>query len=448
MATCGQATLNASGTHNPLPRPASNYGSRPEPSYAGTVNSNLTTSAVPPIRRKTALGLVMASHAGQHMYSGLLPLTYPAILLAFHLNYATLGLAVGVVGIIGGLTQATAGFVGRRVAARWVLGYQNLAVGACSIIGALAPTYAIFVVAQGASSLGTSQQHPVGSSVAARVFPDRRGLALSLTSVGGSLGSLLIPIPAAFLISAWGWRPTLLLMSVPLFVIAVILFLTFPPLPPERRVARMPGARRFRLPQVARSQILNRRLAVLGIVAGTVAAGGRGLGTLNTFIPLYLRNQLHLPELTVGAVFNLILLGAVVGPLLAGPLSDRFGRLPVLWTAYGLSAAAVFVFGESEHFPLAVVALLALAVGLVAYAENPLLQAAVSDSVTSEAQSTIFGIYFALAFGVGSLWTIGLGQAIQHLGFAAAFTIMAASYLAAGAILIPCYSSVRKSSRG
>lgn len=390
----------------------------------------------------------MASHAGQHMYSGLLPLTYPAILLAFHFNYATLGLAVGVVGIVGGLTQATAGFVGRRVAARWVLGYQNLVISACCIVGSLAPTYPVFVLAQGAGSLGTSQQHPVGSSVASRMFPERRGLALSLTTVGGSIGSLVVPIPAAFLISAWGWRPTLLLLSIPLFAMAVLLFFTFPPLPPERRFVREPGARRFWLPRVDSSQILNRRLAVLAIVAGTVAAGGRGLGTLNTYIPLYLRDQLHLPELTVGAVFNLVLLGAVVGPLVAGPLSDRFGRLPVVWAAYVLSAAAVIVFGASEHFPLAVVALLALAVGLVAYVENPLLQALVSDSVTSEAQSSMFGIYFALAYGVGSLWTIGLGQAIQHLGFEGGFAIMAGSYIAAGAVLIPCYRSVRESRRG
>ncbi|HVC23474.1 MAG TPA: MFS transporter [Candidatus Dormibacteraeota bacterium] len=412
------------------------------------MKSAITIPAVPPTKRKQVLGLVMASHAGQHMYSALLPLTYPAILLAFHFNYATLGLAVGIVGIIGGLTQATAGFVGHRVAARWVLGYQNLVVGVCSIIGALAPTYSVFVLAQAAASLGTSQQHPVGSSVAVRVFPERRGLALSLTTIGGSIGSLVIPIPAALLISAWGWRPTLLLMSAPLFVMSAILLLTFPPLSPERQVVRAPGARRFRLPRVEGSQILNRRLAVLAIVAGTVAAGGRGLGTLNTFIPLYLRDQLHLPELTVGALFNLLLVGAVLGPLLVGHLSDRFGRLPVLWAVYGLSAVAVVVFGQSEHFPLAVLALLALAVGLVAYAENPLLQALVSDSVTSEAQSSIFGIYFALSYGVGSLWTIGLGQAIQHLGFAAGFVIMASSYIAAGLILIPCYRSVRKSRRG
>ena len=105
-----------------------------------------------PLQRKRALGLVAASHAAQHMYSGLLPLTYPAILLAFHLNYATLGLAVGMIGVVGGLTQATAGYVGRRVAARWILGSQNLVVGLCAVIGSLAPTYPLFATGQGAAA--------------------------------------------------------------------------------------------------------------------------------------------------------------------------------------------------------------------------------------------------------------------------------------------------------
>ncbi|MHB1625580.1 MAG: MFS transporter [Candidatus Dormibacteria bacterium] len=396
-----------------------------------------TVAAAP--QRKRALGLVAASHAAQHMYSGLLPLTYPAILLAFHLNYATLGLAVGVTGVVGGLTQATAGFVGRRVAARWILGGQNLMVGLCAIIQGLAPTYLLFATGQGLALLGSSQQHPVGSSVAARIYPERRGTALSVTTIGGSIGSLVVPIPAALLISAWGWRPTLLLMSIPLMIMSLILLLTFPPVPRELRPRRAPGAPRFQLPRLRRSQFTDPRVAAFAILAGTVAAGGRGLGTLNAFIPLYLSDGSHLSELSVGVIFNLVLLGAVLGPLVGGPLSDRFGRVRVLWTAYGLSAVAVFAFGQAAHVPVAALAGLGLVVGLVAYVENPLLQALLSDSVTAPAQSAIFGLYFAVSYGVGSLWIVGLGQVIQHLGFAAGFTVMAASYLGAAALLIPCY---------
>ncbi len=399
-----------------------------------------------PLQRKRALGLVAASHAAQHMYSGLLPLTYPAILLAFHLNYATLGLAVGMIGVVGGLTQATAGYVGRRVAARWILGSQNLVVGLCAVIGSLAPTYPLFATGQGAAAVGTSQQHPVGSAVAARVYPERRGTALSLTTIGGSVGSLLIPIPGALMIADLGWRPALLILSIPLFLMGFILLLSFPSVPGEDRPRQHFLERpRLRLPRLHRSQFIDRKVAVFAILAATVAAGGRGLGTLNAYIPLYLRDGLRLPEIEVGVVFNLVLLGAVLGPLLGGHVSDRVGRIPVLWSAYALSAVAVVAFGLAGHFPAAVLMVLALLVGLVAYAENPLLQALLSDSVTAGAQASLFGIYFAVSYGIGSLWIIGLGQAIQHLGFSAGFAIMAGSYLGAGLLLIPCYRSLRAS---
>lgn len=402
-----------------------------------------TVAAVAPSNPRRALGLVAVSHAGQHIYSGLIPLTYPFVLIAFHLNYATLGLAVGVIGVVGGLTQATAGYVGRRVAARWILGCQNLVVGLCTIVGALAPTYLVFASGQGLALLGASQQHPVGSSVAARAYPERRGMALSVTTIGGSVGSLLVPIPAALLINAYGWRPTLLILSIPLFLLGFILLLTFPVVPRDGGGDQARPSLRPHLPRISRSQFVDPKVAVFGVLAATMAAGGRGLGTLNAFIPLYLRNGAHLSVIAVGAVFNLVLLGAVVGPLLGGPLSDRFGRLPVLWGAYLLSAIFVLGFGMAAGVPLVALAPLGLVVGLVAYVENPLLQALVSDSVASSAQSGIFGLYFALSYGVGSLWIVALGQVIQHWGFGAGFAVMAASYLGAAALLIPCAGRLR-----
>jgi hypothetical protein len=50
----------------------------------------------------------------------------------------------------------------------------------------------------------------------------------------------------------------------------------------------------------------------------------------------------------------------------------------------------------------------------------------------------MFGFYFALSYGVGSLWIVAIGQVIQHLGFSAGFGVMAGSYVGAGLLLIPC----------
>lgn len=397
-----------------------------------------------PKAAKRILLLVSASHASQHMYSALLPLTYSYVLIAFHINYAELGLAVAASSVVGGLSQITAGYVSRRVTARWILGSQNLIVGLCAVLGSLAPTYPLFAGAQGVAQLGASQQHPVGSAVLARTYPDRRGSVLTVHTISGSLGSLLIPLPAAVMLSRLGWRPTMLILSAPLFLMGVILLLTFPVMARPRLQTSLPGRSRLRWPSLPRAEMIHPRVVILGILAATVAAAGRGLGTLNAYVPLFLRNRAHVPEVEVGLIFDLMLLGAVVGPLIGGALSDRLGRLPVLWVAYAVAAVFVFALGRSAGMPLPIIVMLALAVGVFAYIENPLLQALVSDGVTSEGQSSVFGIYFTLAYGVGSLWLALLGWVIGAFGFPAAFSIMAGSYLVAGALLIPCWRTVRR----
>ncbi|HLJ81118.1 MAG TPA: MFS transporter, partial [Ktedonobacterales bacterium] len=88
------------------------------------------------------------------------------------------------------------------------------------------------------------------------------------------------------------------------------------------------------------------------------------------------------------------------------------------------------------HVPLWVIVVEIALLGLAAYAESPLLQAYLADSVPEAEKDGAFGWYFTLAFGVGSIWSAALGGLIDSAGFATAFYVMAASYLCAGLILL------------
>ena len=58
----------------------------------------------------------------------------------------------------------------------------------------------------------------------------------------------------------------------------------------------------------------------------------------------YLSGPLGFDDGTVRLLYALLLVGAIVGPLLAGVLSDRLGRRPTLVTYYLLSAAGILDF--------------------------------------------------------------------------------------------------------
>ncbi|MGH2469785.1 MAG: hypothetical protein ACRDGF_06910, partial [Chloroflexota bacterium] len=76
-----------------------------------------------------------------------------------------------------------------------------------------------------------------------------------------------------------------------------------------------------------------------------------------------------------------------------------------------------------------------LALGMLAYAESPLLQAVFADAATGADQRTTFGFFFAIAYGVGALWLALLGWEIDVLGFQAAFFTMAGSFVVSGILV-------------
>lgn len=270
-------------------------------------------------------------------------------------------------------------------------------------------------------------QHPVGSAYLSRRFPDRKASVLSWHTVGGSIGSLVVPLLAGALIHAYGWRWAMIGIAIPMAAGGLVVAATLPREPRETEAGE--AAER---PPLRRALLQRRTLVVLA--ASTIAAGGRGLGVLSVNIPAYLSSGLHMPPLSVSGLFTVVTAGAILGPIAAGYVADRVGHRATLLAAYGLGAAAIcaFVLVGSGTIALAVTG---LAIGIFAYAESPLLQSLFADTTQGSDGRSAFGVYFAIAYGVGSLWFSALGVIITSVGFEAAFFTMGASFVVAGLLL-------------
>lgn len=388
------------------------------------------------------LAVVTFSHAVQHFYPAALAVAYPFVVVGLHVSYATLGIVLGVAGVLGGLLQAAAVFV-ERVSARLLLGLQNLGLAAATAVGAVAPGFALFAVARVVGAVASWPQHPVGSALLTRRFPHRRAYALSWHVAGGSLGTAVVPLLASGLIAGFGWRWGLGLFALPLAFGGLLVVWRLHDSPPAPHaghgpVERVPVEREA----VPLRRVLGRREVLSVLAAGTVAAAGRGLGALTTYVPAYLRSGLHLSTILVGALFTVVIVGSIGGPVLAGRVADRLGRRRVLVGVYLAGAAAIagFALVGRSAVPLALVG---LAVGVFAYAESPLLQAVFSESAAGSPERSAFGIYFAIAYGVGALWLAVVGELISHVGFRTAFLVMASSFVAAALLVLAGGPGVR-----
>ena len=421
-------------------------------------------AALSPAAARANLITVGAAHAVIHGVSILMPLIYPILIKSYGFSFTELGLIGTASSLAGGLLQVVFGYVSRRIPRKVLIGSGNLIVAVATLLTATATTFVPWLGWSALRGLGGAPQHPAGNSILTDSYgAHRRGFAIAAHVAGGNIGTLLVPLVGGGLILRFGWQPALIVFALPgLAAGSAVLLLTHEPSqPPAEGVHRTPlqmrdegelegvGAHGVRPPHGVHTTFgqrlaellapLRHRGVLLVILASMVAAGGRGLGILTKYFVLYLENALHMAASTVNPLYTLLLAGSVVGPLLAGRLSDRTGRKPILLVAYGLSAVFTLLvpvlFGGGAALAVAVVEIALL--GLVVYCESPLLQAYLVDNSDPARRDAAVGWYFTLAFGVGSLWDVLLGGVIDHTGsFIPAFALMAASYIAAAAILL------------
>ncbi len=398
--------------------------------------SSAATSADVVVRPTRTLFLLSAAHAVNHAQAAVLPLVYLAIMTEFGIGAAAIAFLAAAGNVLSGMFQLAYSVLTRWFSRRSILAVGGIVFGGGMAAQALAGGFGAFSLANVVSRIGGSPQHPVGNGLLAEQFPvHRRGFAISAHIAGGNLGTVAVPLIGAWLIAGVGWRWTVVLFGVPAILIALAIWALVRETGADRAAARAYGNVRS-----AFAAILRDRNLLLVYASAMIGGGGRGLGILNIFVPLYLSVVVGLDVGTVALMYTVLVVGSVPGPVVAGWVSDRIGRKPVIVGAYlaGAAALAAFVMAGS-NVPALWLAIVLLSV--FNFVESPQLQALLSDIARPELRDTSFAAYFTLAFGVGSLWVALYGSVIDALGEPAGlpltFALMAAAYVVAALVVLP-----------
>ncbi|HEX2195115.1 MAG TPA: MFS transporter [Candidatus Limnocylindria bacterium] len=384
------------------------------------------------LRPGLTLSLLALGHAVIHAQSALMPLVYPIVITQFALDARDIGLFIAVTTAVGGSMQLLYGALTRWIARPALLAGGQIIFGASLLVGGLAQSVGQLLAAISAARVGASPQHPVGNGLLSDAFPaERRGFAISAHISGGNVGTIAVPFVGAALLGALGWQATLAIFGVPALVVGAAIALTVR----EDGRAYRAAARRAGSVRSQFLTVIRRRDLLLILGAALVAAGGRGLDIVAPFMLLYLRGPLGIDEDTTVILYALLLIGAVVGPLLAGWLSDRLGRKRTLVSYYLLSAAGILAF-LAAGANVWLLAPLLLPFGTAVFSESPVLQAYLADRAEGPMRDVAFSVYFTFAFGIGAFWAFAIGSVVSAFGYPAAFGVMAASYVAAAVLLV------------
>jgi nitrate/nitrite transporter NarK len=243
--------------------------------------------------------------------------------------------------------QIPVGLTVDRFSVRWILTIMSLVTAlGCCVFG-LAD--GLVVASVGRILIGFSAAFAFISALrlATSWFPPAMlGLLAGLTQAVGMLGASSGQAPLSFLVSAFGWRHSMLLVAFVFIILAVLLYLYVQDKPcsaehidktiPKNKISILES---LRIILSNRQTWLNALYA--GFLYGPTAVIGEAIG------PAYLQYGRGFTAHTAAFATGLIFIGWVIGGPLVGWLSDRVGRrkpFMIFSAVSGIILSSMFVF--------------------------------------------------------------------------------------------------------
>ena len=299
------------------------------------------------------------------------------------------------------------GYLADKINLRYFVIFAPAATATLIGLLGLMPNYATLAVLFLLIGISVAAFHAPTPAMIARIAGRRVGLGMSLYMAGGELGRTVGPLVAVAGVAAWGLEGVYRLVVIG-WASSLILLWRF----------RNVSASGYRKRSVGlRAELPKLRTFFLPVLFITLSRSFIAV-SITTYLPTFL--SFEGSTLARAGVMLAVLEGAgVMGALLSGTISDRFGRKPVLLAAVVLSSIMMFAFLLAEGWLM--VAALAL-LGFFTLSPQPVLLAMVQDHLPDN-RATANGLYMSIAFLVRSLVLVLVGAAGDAWGLRLTFML-------------------------
>jgi len=344
----------------------------------------------------------------------------PFIRNEFALDYTRSGLILSAFAVSYGLGQLPAGWLADHIGPRILITVGISGVALSGLLVGLSQTYIMMIAFLVLMGLTGGGYHPSAVPlISTSVEPKNRGRALGLHQIGGSASYFLVPLIAAAIATAWGWRGSFIALAVPAIVFGIVFYVLLGrlahPMKAEYRITSSDND--------APSSPKRWRHLVPFIVLITFTAAV--LFSAIAFIPLFLVDHFGIGEGKAATSLALFYSAGLWMSPLGGYLSDRLGRLPVI---LGVCLFAGPVICLLNLVPDALgISVVMVAIGMLTYTLLPVSEAYIIGQTPEHYRSTILGIYYFCGMEAGGVLTPGLGYLIDQFDFYPSFIIMGAA---------------------
>ncbi len=175
------------------------------------------------ITYKIAFSFLIA-HFSHHVITAITSPLLPLIRRDLHLSCTQVGIVLFAFTLSYGIAQLPVGWLLRRVKSYIFIFLGIAGVGIAGIFIGVSKGFIFLVAFQLLMGIMGSGYHPTAIFFISRVVEgDKRGKALGIHTIGGSVSFFIAPILATFLASYFGWRWTFIIMGIPIVGLGVFI---------------------------------------------------------------------------------------------------------------------------------------------------------------------------------------------------------------------------------
>ncbi|TFZ45856.1 MFS transporter [Stenotrophomonas maltophilia] len=345
------------------------------------------------------LAAISTSHVVNDMMQSLILAIYPVIKGGFNLSFTQIGLITLTYQLTASIFQPLIGIATDRRPAPYSLPIGMASTLCGMLLLGFAPNYTMVLLAAAMVGIGSAIFHPEASRIARLASGGRHGFAQSVFQVGGNFGTALGPLIAAAVIVPYGQRAASWFAGAALIGIGLLTYV-------GRWYALHLGTARPASTAAMAPRHPSRTVAkVLVILLVLIFSKYFYMASIGSYFTFYLIHHFGIPVAQAQLHLFAFLVASAAGGFLGGPLGDRIGRKPIIWTSIlGVAPFALML----PHADLFWTTVLAVLIGFVLSSAFSAIVVYAQEMMPHRI-GMVSGLFFGFAFGMGGLGAAVLG---------------------------------------
>jgi MFS family permease len=370
--------------------------------------------------KKKQLLLLSFAHSLNHSLLLVLPQILVLVVADLGSSEFVIGTIAMIAGFLFGFGSLFGGMLSDKIGEMKVIMIFLILSGLSTFLLLMANEIIVFAIGLFLITSFASLYHPTSVSLLSKLFQKKMGEPLGLHGVGGSIGVIYTPIATAVLASYFGWRSAFAFFGIQCLVLAAILFLSL------FRQKTKHGFEARKIADQADNGFRFRGIWVFFLLTATIGLYSRGVELFfqtyivtNTLVGLEINSALSIAAI----VAAFLMATGAIGQWISGKGSDVWGSAKVLFVN-NVGVVLGLLFLQLIPIPYLGVGLFVLLYGFCFWGHQPALNSLMASVTPKRKRGMMYGIYFFMMFGIGSLSQSLTGYMAESWSISMAFYIL------------------------